>query len=283
MGSLDSLYNRHIRRPQQAHQRHAKQTPERQLLYTIATRTAPGNINVEFLHQYYDRVDDTHFSVSAAQGSEFAKRIAGDFNPIHDPDSKRFCVPGDLLFAIALERYGLHQTMGFKFLDLIGADTRISYPSVSPAQSSTTVEVVNESGKPVLGVEYSGVTTYDSTLIEQLLKSYVAFSGHNFPDILVPLMQQHDVMVNPQRPLVIYQSMAFEFDRLDFTRLDVSLESTTLEVSGKRGNARLGFALQGDGLIVGAGVKNLVLSGLRDYDEHAMTDMCQRYEASRQQ
>ncbi|MBT8116126.1 MAG: DUF3581 family protein, partial [Arenicella sp.] len=79
-----------------------------------------------------------------------------------------------------------------------------------------------------------------------------------------------------------YQSMAFEFDRLNFNSVDVSLESTELEVEGKRGNAKLHFALLGDGIVVGSGVKNLVLSGLREYDEPAMMDMCARYEASRQ-
>ena len=46
------------------------------------------------------------YEVSAEQGSRFAKEVAGDFNPIHDHDSKRFCVPGDLLFAIALSDFG---------------------------------------------------------------------------------------------------------------------------------------------------------------------------------
>ena len=36
------------------------------------------------------------------QGSNFAKQMANDFNPLHDADAKRFCIPGDLLFAVIL-------------------------------------------------------------------------------------------------------------------------------------------------------------------------------------
>ena len=36
------------------------------------------------------------------QGSNFAKQMANDFNPLHDADGTRFCIPGDLLFAIIL-------------------------------------------------------------------------------------------------------------------------------------------------------------------------------------
>ena len=38
------------------------------------------------------------------QGSNFAKQIADDFNPLHDIDAKRFCIPGDLLFSIILSK-----------------------------------------------------------------------------------------------------------------------------------------------------------------------------------
>ena len=56
---------------------------------------------------------------------------------------------------------------------------------------------------------------FDQTMIEQLVRSYVLFSGQNFPYILVPLMAEHNVMINPARPLAIYQSMSLHLDRLD--------------------------------------------------------------------
>ncbi len=36
-------------------------------------------------------------------------RVVDDFNPIHDEDNKRFCVPGDLLFSVLLANVGLSQ------------------------------------------------------------------------------------------------------------------------------------------------------------------------------
>ncbi len=52
-----------------------------------------------FLDTYYSDKNG-EFSFTREQASNFAKRIAGDFNPIHDEDNKRFCVPGDLLFSV---------------------------------------------------------------------------------------------------------------------------------------------------------------------------------------
>ena len=65
-----------------------------------------------FLDRFHS-VQDGHVVISALQASQFAKEIAGDFNPIHDPDARRFCVPGDLLFAIVLARFGLSENMTF--------------------------------------------------------------------------------------------------------------------------------------------------------------------------
>ena len=60
--------------------------------------------------------------ISAQQASNFAKLQCFDFNPIHDPDNKRFCVPGDLLFSLALNIYGVSESMSFTFTNMVGAD-----------------------------------------------------------------------------------------------------------------------------------------------------------------
>ncbi|MGL5048946.1 MAG: DUF3581 family protein, partial [Shewanella sp.] len=67
-----------------------------------------------FLAPYFLKQNQA-ISVSAQQASDFAKKIAQDFNPIHDVGAKRFCVPGDLLFALVLTQYGLSQSMKFGF------------------------------------------------------------------------------------------------------------------------------------------------------------------------
>ena len=234
---------------------------------------------MNFLNQFYATSDDGHVSVSAAQASSFAKDIAGDFNPIHDVDSRRFCVPGDLLFAIALNQYGLYQNMSFKFLSLINANTALGFPIKQQGQTEGQLQII--STKPVLDISYSGNNSNNAVKIEQLIRSYVAFSGHNFPDILVPLMKQHNVMINPKRPLVIYQSMTLEFDSLEFETLSINLEDTSLSVDGKRGDAKLHFSLNSGNNLIGSGVKNLVLSGLREYEEDSIQQMCDQYLASK--
>ena len=52
-----------------------------------------------------------------------------------------------------------------------------------------------------LSAKREGDISEDHSIIEHLVRSYVEFSGHSFPYILVPLMQQHNVMINTARPL----------------------------------------------------------------------------------
>ena len=213
--------------------------------------------------------------ISAEQGSRFAKTISNDFNPIHDPDSKRFCVPGDLLFALVLERYGLSQTMSFTFSGMVAGDTELVFPS-SPRDSFA---IVDGRDKAYLQVNRSGELINDQQIIEQLVRNYVVFSGHNFPHLLVPLMAEHQVMINPQRPLVIYESMSVHFDQLNLTQPSVELADTKLVVNGKRGDAEFQFRLIDGDRTVGCGVKKLILSGLREYQQAAIDDMVAEYSA----
>ncbi len=232
---------------------------------------------MQFLENFYS-TDEYGFTViSDQQGSEFAKTIAGDFNPIHDAGSKRFCVPGDLLFGVALAKYGLHQSMSFDFMDLVKSDAQLIYPE--RLENPRTL-VTYAGGKSVLGIQVDGASKQGDDAIASLLRQYVAFSGQNFPHILLPLMEKHQVMINPTRPLVIYQNMSFELDTLDFKHLDISLRNTELHVEGKRGDAILNFAFNDDGREVGRGAKKLVLSGLRPYESAVMQRLCDDYLAS---
>ncbi|MEH6592607.1 MAG: DUF3581 domain-containing protein [Halioglobus sp.] len=221
----------------------------------------------------FHREEDDFIQVSAEQASQFAKGISDDFNPIHDPDSRRFCVPGDLLFALVLSRYGLSQNMSFRFSGMVGAGTSLAFP----ASEASHLEIVNDKGKDFLDIQRSGQVSHDQGLIEAMIRNYVVFSGHNFPDILVPLMAEHEVMINPDRPLVIYQGMSFNLEHLDFNHPQLELAEVSLQVSGKRGDAQLHFNIQDAGRTVGTGLKKLVLSGLREYEETAMQDMCEKY------
>ncbi|WP_374234500.1 MULTISPECIES: DUF3581 family protein [unclassified Thiocapsa] len=65
--------------------------------------------------------------------------------------------------------------------------------------------------------------------------------------------------------------------RLSSPDVDIALESTELEVTGKRGEARLGFRMTAAGEPVGQGAKTLILSGLRAYEPEALRGLVERY------
>jgi hypothetical protein len=227
-----------------------------------------------FLDSFYNQ-NAADLTISAEQGSRFAKAVSNDFNPIHDADSKRFCVPGDLLFAISLQRYGLSQEMSFTFSGMVSADTGLLFPE-APGEE---FEIIDGRNKSYLQVQRSTEAVFDQDMIEQLVRSYVLFSGQNFPYILVPLMAQHNVMINPARPLAIYQSMSLHLDRLDLSQPSVELADTQMVVDGKRGDVELQFRLMDGGKLVGCGVKKIILSGLREYQQAAVDGMIADYKA----
>jgi len=207
--------------------------------------------------------------ISAEQASRFAKGVAGDYNPIHNPDARRFCVPGDLLFALVLARFGLSQTMTFRFLSMVGDGTPLCFQEHDDGR----IRVCDDAGKCYLEVERSGEVTRDEAVVEAFTRCYVAFSGKNFPHYLKPLLEEKGVMFNPRRPLVIYDSMGFSLERLDGLAPALELARSSLEVSGKRGDALLEFRIQAGGEPIGTGSKKLVVSGLCDYDPAAMDEI----------
>ena len=229
------------------------------------------------LDDYYSQVEGKTL-ISPQQASDFAESVAGDFNPLHDVDSKRFCVPGDLLFAIALAKFGLSQKMQISFLGMVGKDVPLDFSDTSPGEQ----RIVDENGKEYLSVEREGSVTTDETLIRDLVCRYVEFSGHTFPDILIPLLSEHNVMTNPARPLIIYQSMSIDLDRLDFAKPELELSNASLSVSGRRGDARLEFRLTASGEVVGSGEKKFAISGLRELDEEIVRKFVDDYNRHKQ-
>ncbi len=219
-----------------------------------------------FLDSYHTQAG-SRVCISAQQASDFAKRIAGDFNPIHDAGARRFCVPGDLLFALVLSRFGLSQRMDFRFRSMVGDGTLLRLEENAAGQ----VEVSDDEGKRYLEVSRDGETNHDIAAIEAFTRCYVAFSGKNFPHVLKPLLEEKGVMFNPKRPLVIYDSMGFSLTRLDGFTPHLALTDSSLCVQGKRAEALLEFAIESQGESVGVGSKKLVVSGLCDYDDHQMS------------
>ena len=229
----------------------------------------------DFLEPFITNIDRNTVRISANQASDFAKGIAGDFNPIHDHDSKRFCVPGDLLFTESIRRLGLYQSMHFDFMEMLAADVDIQYP-IKAEQGRQFI--TNSTGKNLVGIDIAGKQINNPLLAAQFARDYVTFSARSFPDILVPLMKQQGVMINPSRPLVIYQSMFFHFNKIAATKqVQLTLDDSQLDIEGKRGRAVFSFNLSSAGQAIGRGEKKLILSGLRDYQDDVMNQLTSNY------
>ncbi len=226
------------------------------------------------LEKYYT-LDGSRLSFTRQQASDFAKSVAGDFNPIHDVDSKRFCVPGDLLFSIIVHHYGLRQIMGISFSGMVGDDVTLILPEVNARE----ISIYDEHDKKYLGVSTNGEHSRDEGLIESLTCNYVRFSGETFPHVLVPLMKQNNVMINTERPLVIYDHMRISLDRLDIDSVNLSLNESIFRLYGKRGDVALNYDLSCNGEVVGKGQKKMVLSGLREYDQASIDELIATYSA----
>ncbi len=224
------------------------------------------------LEKYYS-LDGSKLSFSRQQASDFAKSVAGDFNPIHDIDSKRFCVPGDLLFSIIIHHYGLRQTMGISFSGMVGDDTTLILPEVDARE----ISIYDEHDKKYLDLSTNGEHSHNPVLIESLTRNYVEFSGETFPHVLVPLMKENNVMINPERPLVIYDHMRISLDRLDIDSVNLSLSDNIFRLYGKRGDVALNYDLSCNGELVGKGQKKMVLSGLREYDQASIDELIATY------
>jgi len=228
-----------------------------------------------FLDSFINETDGL-IQVSRQQGSDFAKQLANDFNPLHDIDAKRFLVPGDLLFAIILQKRGISQNMKFKFSGMVSADTDFSLVELDENNLQ-----IQSADKTCTEVEITGEVLTDENLISEIAKEYVRFSGKTFPSILVPLMERENVMINPARPMVMYQSMAISLKEFDIKNPTLELAKQDISVEGKRGDVRIHFNVMSEGKIVGQGEKHLLLSGLRPFEKPVMDELSSNYEATK--
>ena len=230
------------------------------------------------IEQYYSQQGGEIF-FSREQASRFAKQEADDYNPIHDLAAKRFCVPGDLLFAVLLSKYGVSERLTVRFTGMVADNIRLQLPE-SPGENTLVVADLNE--KQYLTLTRSGETSQSPALVNQLLDQYVSFSGTAFPHILVPLMAENAVMINPQRPMVMYDSMSLQFDQLALEQVTLKMARSSLNVNGKRANVVLGFDLYAEDLKVGHGEKTMLLSGLQPYEPALMDELVADYDQRKQ-
>ncbi len=231
----------------------------------------------EMFIENYCSISADKISFTRQQGSDFAKQVADDFNPLHNIEAKRFCVPGDLLFSIIIAKSGLHKKMTFDFSGMVSDNVNLTFPQ----KIDNHYDIKDDKDKTCLSVSVSGEATHNSTLINALTKAYVDFSGHTFPDILVKLMSENSVMINPARPMVMYQSMSIDLHTFDAESVTLQLAKTSLTIDGKRGDAWLEFDLLSNGEVIGHGKKHMLLSGLRSYEQETIDAMVNQYRESK--
>jgi hypothetical protein len=231
-----------------------------------------------FLNEYYSE-SDSGIQFNREQASNFAKYIAGDFNPLHDPDNKMFCVPGDLLFSVALCKLGLSKQMKFTFSGMVNDTVTVEFSKTD----ENSIEAADKEGKSYLSIAKSGDSSQNETAITSLAKSYVEFSGKTFPHILVPLMQEKGLMINPARPLVIYESMEIDLNNLEISCPKLELTETSFEVNGKKGRVKLGFSILQDGAIIGTGIKYMSLRGLKPFVQEQIEVVVNDYLSRKEQ
>ena len=112
-----------------------------------------------FIDNYFSRHGD-RISFTREQASAFAKGVADDFNPLHDENAKRFCVPGDLLFSVILRHYGLSCHMDFTFSGMVVDGIDLVMP-----EAGDSLEIDDVDGRHYLSVRRSGENSRDAALI----------------------------------------------------------------------------------------------------------------------
>lgn len=223
-------------------------------------------------HYYNYSADNRTLTFTRDAASAFAKEVAGDFNPIHNPDARRFCVPGDLLFAVVLDLYHARASMNFEFEQMV--DDRVE---LELQLQENTLRMVDSTDKSYLDVTFNGDTVESESANQALISAYVKFSGETFPFLLVELMKKHQVMINPQRPLVIYKSMSIDLRETVCDSFDLAFTESSLKADGKKGEVTLNFDIVSNDKIVGAGRKNMLLGGLREYQQKDIDELVEEY------
>ena len=160
-----------------------------------------------------------------------------------------------------------------------------------PVSFSEKFELTNTNSSECLTLVHDGDSVSYNERVAAMVTRYIKFSGLTFPDVLVPLMKSHDVMIHPTRPLVIYRSMMIELsdNGIEYLKstgsnaeaVELELTVSTLEVSGKKAEASLNFVFSADGTSLGNGSKRMILGGLRPYDQTTIDDIVTRYNSWR--
>ena len=220
----------------------------------------------------YYCVCDQKLTFTNEQGSRFAKKVAGDFNPIHDKDSRYFRVPGDLLFAFVVSQYGLATNTVVSFEKPVTANVALCIPNEINGYYSFN----DADEKQYITVDLEGDQLKQSCARDLALQ-FIQFSGEKLLWVLVNLMKRENAMINTRRPLVVYKSICLNLEHDHFEDPHLEYHGATMKIEGKKGEVRLDFVVRAGEIEVGRGSKSLQLRGLRAFDQTAMDKFVDDY------
>jgi len=213
------------------------------------------------------------FSFTREQASAFARERARDFNPLHDPDSTRFCVPGDLLFASVCAWDGLSEHMDMRLEGMVDDKALLALSGDRGSRSLTDVRDHRVYAK----IENDGASVQDPALVYALVQAAVTFTGQHFFSTLIPRMREYGVMVHPTRPLVVYDRIRLDLDDTQMHTPEIRSAGSDMHIEGRRGTLTLKFEFHEQGRTVGSGYKTMQLRGLRKFDSEAVEVLVNAY------
>jgi len=212
------------------------------------------------------------YFIDKESGSNFAKDICKDLNPIHNVESKKFIMLGDFLFALYVNEYGFPKNREVIFKNPI---------KINSLENSGLEVIVSKEGIFV-GNQKKVESSVEDFLFfdESLLLQYCEISGSLFPDKLWGVFESSGLMPNFKRGIVMYTGVNFGFNfNLDslYGDIELDLDNVDYEIVSNRLFLKANVKVDLNGENVGSICKNLVCLGCVDYNKEKFDFLVENY------
>lgn len=218
---------------------------------------------------------DGKYLVSEKDGSNFAKEVCLDYNPIHDEGNLDFAVPGDLLLSLFVWQNGLPCDGSVAFKKPVKGDLELKIDLDGISNSGTDEELVIL--KNLSSIYLTSIKFYKDFMAE-----YCLLSGSLFPEKLGEVFSDSGLMPGVEKPLVMYSGVDFDLNMDKFSLYDCDLSLNLGEINYKvlrKNMMKIGVGV--DVLIddenVGSLTKNLVCFETVPFSEAGLSELVTRY------
>lgn len=223
-----------------------------------------------------DQLDDSLFKFNAVACDAYARNVVKDFNPIHNHLAKNYCVPGDLIFALMVERGGVHGSMRMDFLNRVGKDSE--YIFVSGKAGMALLDRGNKVQAQLIG---SGDASVCVKCISAVSDAVLSCTSSYFPYKMMRSLRAENLMLSGCRSLVILKSIEVNVSDLHFASdLTAVFCSSSLRHSGRRGTIDAHFQLVGgNGQVLGQVIKTALIIGIERFNGKRSAQYLENYES----